>query len=37
MQKLDIPNENKHLIKKHLEAVFYNFNGALDLCNEGLS
>ena len=33
---MDIPNENKDLISKHLEVVLYYFHRTLDLCNEPL-
>ena len=33
---MDIPNENKHLISKHLEVVLYYFHGTLDLYNRSL-
>ena len=30
---MGIPNENKHLIRKHLGAIFYYFHMTLALCN----
>ena len=30
---MDIPNEKRHLIRKHLEAVLYYFHRTLALCN----
>ena len=31
------PNENKHLIRKHLGAIFYYFHMTLVLCNVPLA
>ena len=36
MYEMGIPNENKHLISKHLEVVLYYFHRTLDLCNGSL-
>ena len=36
MLEIGIPNENKHLISKHLEVVLYYFHRTLDLCNGSL-
>ena len=33
MSEMVIPKENKHLISKHLEVLFYDFHRTLDLCN----
>ena len=34
---MGIPNENKHLIRKHLGAIFYYFHMTLVLCNVPLA